>query len=144
MIDTQTIPPGQSVSRVWARSKRLVLAAAMTAGLTLTAFVPAAAAHATNGCQHADSSITATSKPDLQKAVVCLINQQRALHGESALRDNAHLDSAATQHSQDMVTAGYFDHVSPTGSTPLDRIQASGYLVRGHVYELGENIEHPA
>ena len=40
-----------------------------------------------------------------------------------------------------MVSADYFDHVSPTGETPLDRIRASGYLRRGDAYELGENID---
>jgi uncharacterized protein YkwD len=76
----------------------------------------------------------------IDRATLCLINQQRARKGENALRANAHLDRTATQHSQNMVAADYFDHTSPTGETLLDRIQASGYLPRGYAYELGENI----
>jgi uncharacterized protein YkwD len=92
-------------------------------------------------CVNADLIPTSGNIPQIDAATLCLINQQRALHGESALRDSARLDSAATQHSQDMVTADYFDHISPTGNTPLDRIRASGYVVSGDVYELGENID---
>jgi len=43
------------------------------------------------------------------------------------LRENAQLDQAAFAHSQDMATHGYFDHNSPSGQTPWDRIHAAGY-----------------
>lgn len=39
-----------------------------------------------------------------------------------------------------MVSSNYFDHISPTGETPLDRIRSSGYVPSGWGYELGENI----
>jgi uncharacterized protein YkwD len=92
-------------------------------------------------CVNSDLIPTSANIPQIDAATLCLINQQRALHGESPLRDNADLDNSATQHSQDMVTADYFDHTSPTGDTVLDRIRASGYLISGDVYELGENID---
>jgi uncharacterized protein YkwD len=43
------------------------------------------------------------------------------------LHENAQLDQAAFAHSQDMATHGYFDHNSPSGQTPWDRIHAAGY-----------------
>lgn len=43
------------------------------------------------------------------------------------LRENARLDQAALAHSQDMAAHDYFDHNSPSGQTPWDRIHATGY-----------------
>lgn len=43
------------------------------------------------------------------------------------LHENAQLEHAALLHSQDMARHGYFDHNSPTGMTPWDRIHAAGY-----------------
>ncbi|HEY1387247.1 MAG TPA: CAP domain-containing protein [Ktedonobacterales bacterium] len=43
------------------------------------------------------------------------------------LRENAQLDQAAFAHSQDMAVHNYFDHNSPSGQTPWDRIHAAGY-----------------
>jgi uncharacterized protein YkwD len=37
-------------------------------------------------------------------------------------------------------SADYFDHVSPDGETPLDRIKASTYVPRASPFLLGENI----
>ena len=46
------------------------------------------------------------------------------------------LNEAARDHAADMAAKGYFDHNSPDGRTPSDRMQARGY--RGSAY--GENI----
>jgi uncharacterized protein YkwD len=69
---------------------------------------------------------------------VQLTNQQRAQHGCSALRLDTHLRAAARAHSQDMHARGYFDHNSPDGKTPWDRIKASGYVGAGRGF--AENI----
>ena len=92
-------------------------------------------------CVNTELIPTSANIPQVSAATLCLINQQRALHGESPLRENADLDSSATHHSEDMVAANYYDHTSPTGETLLDRIQASGYLPSADAYELGENID---
>ena len=42
----------------------------------------------------------------------------------------------ARAHSADMATKGYFDHTSPDGRSPFDRMRAAGY--RGNL--MGENI----
>lgn len=49
---------------------------------------------------------------------------------------NSQLETAALRHSQDMAAKGYFDHNSPDGRDPGDRITAAGY--RWTTY--GENI----
>ncbi|MDQ6776418.1 MAG: CAP domain-containing protein, partial [Actinomycetota bacterium] len=92
-------------------------------------------------CANADLIPTSDSIPLIATATLCLVNQQRALHGEHPLRDNAKLDSSATHHSQDMVAANYYDHTSPTGETLDNRVRASGYLPSTAAWELGENID---
>ena len=54
-------------------------------------------------------------------------NAYRSQFNCPPLRENAQLDQAALAHSQDMAAHGYFDHNSPSGQTPWDRIHATGY-----------------
>jgi uncharacterized protein YkwD len=77
----------------------------------------------------------------IRAAVLCLVNNARAQNGEQPLRDNAQLDAAAEAHVQDMLANDYFEHVSPKGSTPVDRVRASGYIPSAPVgYVIGENL----
>jgi uncharacterized protein YkwD len=62
-----------------------------------------------------------------ENLAVRLTNQQRAAHGCSALRVDSHLREAARAHSEDMHDRHYFEHNSPDGKTPWDRIKAAGY-----------------
>jgi uncharacterized protein YkwD len=66
-----------------------------------------------------------------ENLAVQLTNQQRAQHGCSALRVDAALRSAARAHSKDMRVRHYFEHNSPDGRTPWDRIKAAGYSQPG-------------
>ncbi|MEU1332899.1 sigma-70 family RNA polymerase sigma factor [Streptomyces sp. NPDC005865] len=68
--------------------------------------------------------------------VVALVNTERAKAGCGPVRSNAKLATAATNHSNDMAARDYFDHTSPDGKGPGDRITAAGY--RWSTY--GENI----
>jgi uncharacterized protein YkwD len=122
MIKTKTTPQGDSVSRAWAGSKRFVVAAAVIAG-SLTAFVPAAAAQGNSACQHANSPISVTSRPQLQKAVVCLINRQRTQRHLPLLRANQRLNRSAQGWTNTMVSRGVFTH----GANFSSRISAAGF-----------------
>lgn len=62
---------------------------------------------------------------------VQLTNVQRALHGCSALRVDSRLRTAARAHSRDMRVRHYFQHETPDGTTPWDRIEAVGYSTPG-------------
>jgi uncharacterized protein YkwD len=74
-------------------------------------------------------------------ATLCLVNQERALHGERALTANGKLEQAAQRHTDEMVAEDYFEHVGPHGDTPLSRIAASGYIYSSRVgFQIGENI----
>ncbi|MBM7173382.1 CAP domain-containing protein, partial [Streptomyces sp. G44] len=68
--------------------------------------------------------------------VVALVNTERAKAGCGPVRSNGKLAAAATKHSADMAARDYFDHTSPDGTDPGDRITAAGY--RWSTY--GENI----
>ena len=52
------------------------------------------------------------------------------------IRWNDDLQDAAQNHSTDMAKHDYFDHISPNGSDPGDRISKSGYNWSSY----GENI----
>jgi uncharacterized protein YkwD len=72
---------------------------------------------------------------------MCLVNTVREAHGLRPLRLSAQLERAAQAHTDDMVRRGYFEHDAPSGSTPLDRIRASGYIPSARDgYAIGENI----
>ena len=91
-------------------------------------------------CADAGLEPTSGNIAAVNQAVICLINQQRVAHGDVALAENAKLDAAAAHHSNDMIAANYFEHVSPSGETPEQRVLATGYAPPGAGYQFGENI----
>ncbi|MFZ1153385.1 MAG: CAP domain-containing protein [Solirubrobacteraceae bacterium] len=92
-------------------------------------------------CQNADLTPEVGNLEQVQTATLCLVNQERARNNELPLQPNAQLAQAAQQHSKDMVGEDYFAHIAPNGETPLDRVQASGYIPNSQVgYTVGENI----
>jgi uncharacterized protein YkwD len=84
------------------------------------------------------------SEADLDRiraATLCLVNRERASHGEAALQPNAHLREAAQGHTESMVTADYFEHTGPGGQTLLQRLRNADYIYSSQIgYAIGENI----
>jgi uncharacterized protein YkwD len=68
--------------------------------------------------------------------VTALVNEERARNGCGPVSQNGTLDTAAARHSEDMAARDYFDHTSPDGKGPGDRITAAGYQWTTY----GENI----
>ncbi|HEX3872691.1 MAG TPA: CAP domain-containing protein [Solirubrobacteraceae bacterium] len=97
-------------------------------------------ASATGVCLGADLVPAPTNLTIVAAATLCLINEQRADAGVGPLRANAELAAAAIAHSADMVASDYFDHVSPSGQAPIDRITAAGYGGADGAVSVGENI----
>jgi uncharacterized protein YkwD len=78
---------------------------------------------------------------EVRAAVICLVNRERAAHGETALTANAQLEGSAQAHTDSMVSEDYFEHIGPHGETPVMRMRAAGYISSSRVgYEIGENI----
>ena len=55
---------------------------------------------------------------------------------KQAVALNAILMSTARAHSQDMLTRGYFEHNTPEGATPFNRMTSAGYVYQN----AGENL----
>jgi uncharacterized protein YkwD len=101
---------------------------------------PARSASLAVACADANLAPTRTNLARIATATLCLINQQRSAAHLVLLRSNAALGTAAAQHSADMVAKNYFDHVSPSGSTPQSRMTAVGYIKPNRGWTIGENI----
>ncbi len=92
-------------------------------------------------CANARRMPTPSDLHAIRVATLCLVNRARALHGEAPLRANPRLERAAQSHSDSMALENYFDHVGPTGQTPLARMRAAGYIRGSRIgFEVGENI----
>lgn len=92
-------------------------------------------------CQNIEVIPTAENVQVVDEATFCLVNQERARNNELPLKVDQRLQSAAQRHSDQMVGEGYFDHVSPSGETPVQRVTAAGYISNEQVgYVIGENI----
>jgi uncharacterized protein YkwD len=71
-----------------------------------------------------------------------LINEERTAAGLRALTVSTQLTTAAEAHAQDMLCNNYLSHIGLDGSTPEDRVRATGLnasLVLENLYAL-----HPA
>jgi len=86
--------------------------------------------------------ITAAGAPSPEPAaeawqvdMLARLNALRASLGAAAVRLCAPLNAAATKHSADMASRGYFDHTGLDGRDPSDRATAEGYGSG-----VGENI----
>jgi len=68
-----------------------------------------------------------------------LVNGERS----APLRLDPRLSAAAAAHAADMAARGYFDHLSPEGSRPGDRVDQTGYrwrLVGETIAEAGTDV----
>lgn len=73
---------------------------------------------------------------DRRERLCALMNEARATEHLPPLELTEALDRAAQPYAEDMAARGFFSHVSPEGSTFMDRIRASGAKFRA----AGENI----
>jgi uncharacterized protein YkwD len=95
----------------------------------------------TGVCQDTELRPSEEDLDRIRAATLCLVNRERAAHGEGALRANASLRQSAQGHTDSMVAGNYFEHDGPGGLTPLLRIRNSGYINSPRVgYAVGENI----
>ena len=77
--------------------------------------------------------------------MVCLVNEYRQNSGRSTLTVDSRLTAAARAHSEDMVARNFFDHVTPDGVDPFERMVAAGYPVerrRWGEHRRGDRARH--
>jgi uncharacterized protein YkwD len=135
-VQHSTIKPAshQPSSHQSSRPKETTLSAAPSDAATIAKVL-------NTSCENTELMPEAGNLEAVEQSTLCLVNQERARNGELPLRLNADLGQAAEGHSAEMVADDYFAHVSPSGETPLQRIEASGYIPNSQVgYTIGENI----
>ncbi len=130
----------KSHHRCRAHHKRHKRANHRSAGSKAPAPVNRTAAAGVPQCANAGLTPSETNIALMREATLCLVNRERAQHGESALVPNAALESSAQGHSESMAANSYFEHVAPGGITPLDRMRSAGYITGARGFEVGENI----
>ncbi len=92
--------------------------------------------------------LTVRNRADVAEQVITLVNAERAKVNLPALTYNLLLTESALLHAKDMDDRGYFNHITPEGLAPQDRIRQTGYLDRtttscdctSYSYAIGENI----
>jgi uncharacterized protein YkwD len=123
------------------RRGRSITACALAA-LACLAPAPAAdaRAHRAQACADADLQPTPETLPQVEAAMVCLINQTRAGAGLVPLTMDPRLNQSAGFHTFDMVASHLFAHQIPGHLSLLSRIRRTGYFdnVRDGLYS--ENI----
>jgi uncharacterized protein YkwD len=86
----------------------------------------------TTPCPGASAPALTTPAPALRAAVLCLVDQQREIHGLPGLSDASNLDAAAQSWTDTMVSTGVFGHAADWAR----RLIAAGY----EWLTAGENI----
>ncbi|NUO34982.1 MAG: CAP domain-containing protein [Dermatophilaceae bacterium] len=76
------------------------------------------------------------ARDDVARAVVSIVNAERARAGCAPVTVHVLLARAAQDHSDDMAARAYFSHTSPDGRTFAQRIRAAGWAGGA----LAENI----
>ena len=81
-------------------------------------------------------------RPDLEKQMLDLVNQERVAAGLNPLAADPELTEVARRHSADMFARGYFAHDTPEGLTPFDRMRDAGvrFLTAGENLALAPTI----
>jgi uncharacterized protein YkwD len=79
---------------------------------------------------------TTRARPDLEKRMLDLVNQERTAAGLRPLEADPELTEVARRHSADMFARGYFAHETPEGRTPFDRMHDANV----NFLTAGENL----
>lgn len=124
--------------RLFTRIVTLVLASYIA--LPAAAHGAGPAKSSTAACASAQTEVVTETIARATSATLCLLNRERAAHDLRPLKLNTRLNGAAVAHSRDMVRKRYFEHNSPDGRTPFQRMLSTRYVPKGASWTLGENI----
>lgn len=131
MVDCNARHSSALIATSAGHALRLIAAAVVAAALTLGALSGVASAHARR-CAYAHSPIGAASRPALRRAVLCLVNKERAARHLPRLGGNGRLNRSAQGWTNEMVSHHAFTH----GADFASRISAVGF----NWSNVGENI----
>jgi uncharacterized protein YkwD len=91
-------------------------------------------------CENVDAPPAEAGESAVRAAILCLHNKIRAERNLPLLRENSRLRRAASAHSSDMVSRGFFEHTTPDGVTMVERIMATRYASPRVGWAIGENL----
>lgn len=93
-----------------------------------------------DSCNNRDITPSDSNIADLNDAILCLVNGERADNGLPALNHASQLDQSATGMCARMVAEKFFSHETPDGKTVVDRVQPTGYIPKSGDWVVGENL----
>lgn len=99
----------------------------------------AAVAERGPACSLAAAPVSESSVKEVRKAIRCLINQERAIHGFGKQRRNSSLEKAAQRHTKTMVATGCLAHRCPDEVDLETRLQRAGYFEGATSWRYAEN-----
>ncbi|MDO8184325.1 CAP domain-containing protein [Conexibacter sp. JD483] len=129
--------------------RRRIGAALVLAAAVVVAIVAPGGAQGAVGASKADVAacpasdampVASVSDERSERALLCLVNRERARAGMRPLRANRCLARAADAHARDMVREHYFEHDSRDGTGFAERILATGYAPPDARWTVGENL----
>jgi uncharacterized protein YkwD len=91
-------------------------------------------------CDNSDLMPSDTNQAQINAAILCLVNGERADNNLPALTENSQLDQAAAGMAALMVKEQFFSHETPEGKTVVDRVQPTGYIPDSGDWVVGENL----
>jgi uncharacterized protein YkwD len=117
-----------------------VIAVLAAAGLALVARTSNGGADAVpaSSCGAVGLEPAALGTGESRRLILCLLNEERASQGLAPLQQRAELELASQHHSEDMVARRFFEHDTPDGVDPQQRMLAAGYRSDNAI--TGENI----
>jgi uncharacterized protein YkwD len=80
----------------------------------------------------------------VRAGVLAAVNAERRAAGLAPLRTEARLHVVAAGHAEDMARRGFFDHLSPEGVTPMERVRQGGYAPHRVAENLAKGLFEPA
>ena len=118
-----------------------IVTIATVIGITASSIAPANAQWWRPKPRTANPVPTQTVQPiaqagNFQQQILSLVNTERSKAGLRPVTLNSQLSQAAQNHTNDMISKGYFSHTSPSGGTMVMRVNATGYKYS----TIGENI----
>jgi uncharacterized protein YkwD len=84
-------------------------------------------ARASAGCANADLAIVGRTRKLVRKAIICLVNVERAKVGARKVRSNLKLQKAGAAHAADMRRRSYFAHEGPGGPDLVSRLRKARF-----------------
>jgi uncharacterized protein YkwD len=93
-----------------------------------------------DSCNNRDITPDDSNIAQLNDAILCLVNGERADNGLPALNHASQLDQSSAGMCQRMVTEKFFSHETPDGKTVVDRVQPTGYIPKSGDWVVGENL----